>query len=157
MSLVIASVGGGAYCAWRFVGGWSGFSLHPMLGVATMSGMVMQVLIAMCRCSPHHSSRFIFNWIHFSLGNATHICAIATILSAYEATPLPVLFLYLMGAFIVFHILIHLIMQIKRQPSVDGKSILFSLSLLQNVRESENDDDDGDGGRQTTCSPVTKH
>lgn len=121
MLLLVVSVAAGAYCSWTFVGGWSGFSLHPVMGVSTISGMMIQILIAMCRCSPDHDMRFIFNWIHFTIGNVTHILAIATIFTAYEATPLPILFLYLMGAFILFHIVIHLIMQMKRQPAVQGK------------------------------------
>ena len=120
MCMLVACVLAGGYCSWKFVGGWSGFSLHPLLGVSTMAGMLTQVMIAMCRCSPDHGMRFIFNWIHFTLGNATHILAICTILTAYEATPLPILFLYLMAAFILFHIVIHLIMQMKREPTSDG-------------------------------------
>jgi len=118
MVLLVISVAAAGYCSWKFVGGWSGFSLHPLLGVSTISGMILQVMIAMCRCSPDHEMRFLFNWIHFTLGNVTHILAIATIITAYEATPLPMLFLYLMAAFILFHIMIHLIMQLKRQPAV---------------------------------------
>lgn len=126
MVLLLSSVTAGAYCSWRFVGGWSGFSLHPVLGVTTIAGMITQIMIAMCRCSPDHKMRFFFNWIHFTIGNVTHILAIATIFTAYEATPLPILFLYLMGAFILFHIAIHLIMQIKRQPASLDEGMLLS-------------------------------
>lgn len=160
MTLALLSVGGGAYCSWRFVGGWSGLSLHPILGLATITAMLLQVLLAMCRCAPHHSARFIFNWLHFALGNGTHVCAIGTLFSAYEATPLPVLFLYLMAAFILFHVLIHLIMQIKRDPAVDGESRLLhdplslsccSLTLIPGIVGQANKFDMASASHPTNC------
>lgn len=126
MLLLLVSVMIGAYCCWCFVGGWSGFSLHPSLGVATISGMCLNVMIALFRCSPQHEQRFLFNWIHFTVGNVTHITAIATIFTAFEATTLPALFLYLMAAFILFHIVIHAMLQLKRKPA-EGEVLIVLL------------------------------
>ena len=61
------------------VGGWNydmDFIMKnppPVLGLATLLLAFIQPFIALCRPDPEASSRWIFNWTHWFVGNAAHI------------------------------------------------------------------------------------
>jgi len=130
MSTLVVLVFTGLYCSYDYVGGWSGPQLHPLLGVSTVVAMIVQVIVAQCRCHPDHELRWMFNWFHFLTGNTAHILAVASIFTAYEAISLPKLFLYLMITYVVFHVIIHGIIQCKRDSSDDGQFDSFFLHLI---------------------------
>lgn len=111
MILAVIFVSTACYLSFKFVGGWSGPRLHPILGITSVSLMLLQVISALLRCSPDSSSRWIFNWIHFLTGNTAHITAIGAIFTAYDAISLPPVFLYLVGSYITLHVVTHVIMQ----------------------------------------------
>lgn len=133
MSTTVILVFIALYCSYDYVGGWSGPHLHPLLGVSTVICMIIQVIVAQCRCHPEHESRWIFNWFHFLTGNSAHILAVASLFTAYEAISLPKTFLYLMIAYVIFHVVLHGIIQCKRDSSDDGQFLLISLSRLRKL------------------------
>jgi hypothetical protein len=101
-------------CIFTYVGGWAGNFPHPILGVTTNALMLVQIIGAQFRCGPQDDKRWIFNWVHFLLGNTTHILAIVTTILAanIEATGLKASFLAVVVAYVIAHVLIHLIIQI---------------------------------------------
>ena len=138
MFLAVICVAGASYLSFKFVGGWSGPHLHPILGLATVSLMMVQLITAILRCSPDSSFRWIFNWIHFLTGNTTHILAIAAIFTAYDAITLPPIYLYLVGAYIALHVLTHLIMQARSACNSSVKSESDGMSLYLHSRITSN-------------------
>jgi len=95
------------------VGRWRVNSYHQYFGVATNLFMIFQPINAMFRCGPQDKSRWIFNLIHWSSGNIAHICGIIAILfaSTLSAVNLPNYFNIIVFSFIIFHVLIHTILQ----------------------------------------------
>lgn len=98
------------------IGGWSPTSNpHPILGCVSTGLALIQPFMAIFRCSPHAPNRYIFNWLHWMNGNAAQIIAVVTILFAPALSKAQleeaVWFVYLVVAFIVFHVLVHIIMQ----------------------------------------------
>ncbi|XP_069141042.1 ferric-chelate reductase 1-like isoform X2 [Argopecten irradians] len=49
--------------------------LHGWLGIAVISGVVLQIIGGLCRPGSKSSIRPVFNWLHFILGKSTHIAA----------------------------------------------------------------------------------
>ena len=72
-------------CTWIFtmiafviifieVQGWSiTENPHPVLGLITTILCFVQPFIAIIRPSPSDKFRWIFNWVHFLLGNGAHL------------------------------------------------------------------------------------
>uniref|UniRef100_A0A0K0EGP5 ascorbate ferrireductase (transmembrane) n=1 Tax=Strongyloides stercoralis TaxID=6248 RepID=A0A0K0EGP5_STRER len=54
-------------------------SLHSIFGVFAYGLLVVQVLNSFLRCTPNHSNRKYFNWIHKFLGLSSFLLATATI------------------------------------------------------------------------------
>lgn len=136
MVAAVICVSVASYLSFKYVGGWSGPRLHPILGVTSISLMLLQVISALLRCSPDSPSRFIFNWVHFLSGNCAHISAIAAIFTAYDAFTLPPIFLYFVGAYVALHVVIHIVMQAQSicrassSTESEGKLLLFTLKPL---------------------------
>lgn len=87
--------------------------MHQYFGVATNMFMIFQPINAMFRCSPQDKSRWIFNLIHWLCGNLAHILGLVAILlaSTLSAVNLPNYFNLIVFSFIIFHVLIHIILQ----------------------------------------------
>lgn len=75
--------------------------------------MIFQPINAMFRCSPQDKSRWIFNLVHWLSGNLAHVFGIIAILfaSTLSAINLPNYFNIIVFSFIIFHVLIHMILQ----------------------------------------------
>jgi len=86
---------------------------HAILGFITLGLAFIQPFIALMRCNPMHSSRWIFDWTHWLIGNTAHILSILCLFFAVDLEkaelPRPETD-YLLLAFLGFHILIHILM-----------------------------------------------
>lgn len=84
-----------------------------MLGSIAFAFALFQPLGALFRPHPDAGSRWIFNWLHWFGGNAGHITATAAILLAtrLKTASLPESFLYIVMAWILFHVVMHIILQ----------------------------------------------
>ncbi|KAL1481281.1 hypothetical protein MTO96_015718 [Rhipicephalus appendiculatus] len=99
------------------VGQWSVTeNPHPILGIVCSVLGFLQPIMALFRCHPHEDNRYIFNWAHWFNGNAGQIVAVATIFFAagLEKAQLKGAdwFVYILAAFVGFHVLVHIIMQL---------------------------------------------
>ncbi|XP_049266788.1 putative ferric-chelate reductase 1 homolog [Rhipicephalus sanguineus] len=99
------------------VGQWSVTeNPHPILGIVCSVLGFCQPIMALFRCHPHEDNRYIFNWAHWFNGNAGQIVAVATIFFAagLEKAQLKGAdwFVYILAAFVGFHVLVHIIMQL---------------------------------------------
>jgi len=85
---------------------------HPILGVVTTVLCFVQPFMALVRPHPGSSSRPLFNWMHWFVGNGAHITGIVTIFFAVQLdkSELPKETDSLLIAFVIFHALVHLIM-----------------------------------------------
>ncbi|XP_075985959.1 putative ferric-chelate reductase 1 homolog [Anticarsia gemmatalis] len=96
------------------VGGWSyaGGNPHAVTGIITVILCFIQPIGAYFRPHPGTKRRPIFNWVHWGIGNAAHILGIITIfLAVYlPKAELPPWSVYILAAFVAFHVVMHLVL-----------------------------------------------
>jgi len=87
---------------------------HAIMGFVTVGLTFIQPFLALLRCSPTHRNRWMFNWVHWFIGNAAQILGVACIFFAtsLEKAQLPPETDFLIIAWVAFHILTHVIMSI---------------------------------------------
>jgi len=87
---------------------------HAIMGFVTVGLAFLQPLLALLRCSPTHRDRWIFNWVHWFIGNTAQILGILCIFFAtsLEKAQLPAETDFLVIAWVAFHFLAHIIMSI---------------------------------------------
>jgi len=85
---------------------------HPLLGLVTTGLCFIQPFMALVRPHPGASTRPLFNWLHWFVGNSAQIVAIVAIFFAVELdkAQLPKETDWLLTAFVIFHALIHIIL-----------------------------------------------
>uniref|UniRef100_A0AAR5PZM2 DOMON domain-containing protein n=1 Tax=Dendroctonus ponderosae TaxID=77166 RepID=A0AAR5PZM2_DENPD len=94
---------------------WSGErNPHAILGTLTTLLCFIQPIGAYFRPHPGTPKRAIFNWLHWSVGNAAHIIAIITLFFAVKLTKaeLPEFFDYILVAYVVVHVVTHLVLSL---------------------------------------------
>lgn len=98
------------------VDGWSQVAPnpHPILGCISTGLAVIQPIMATFRPSPTASNRYIFNWLHWFVGNVGQILAIVTMYFAVELSAVSLSFIWnwVLSAFVAFHFIFHIIMQL---------------------------------------------
>ncbi|XP_068624123.1 putative ferric-chelate reductase 1 homolog [Battus philenor] len=98
------------------VGGWSttGDNPHAITGIVTVILCFIQPIGAYFRPHPGTKKRPIFNWLHWFFGNAAHILGIVTIfLAVYlQKAELPIWSVYVLAAYVAFHIIMHIILSL---------------------------------------------
>ncbi|XP_045455053.1 putative ferric-chelate reductase 1 homolog [Melitaea cinxia] len=98
------------------VGGWqdTGDNPHAITGIITVVLCFIQPIGAFFRPHPGTKHRPLFNWLHWLIGNSAHILGIATIfLAVYlQKAQLPSWSVFILAAFVVFHILAHIILSL---------------------------------------------
>ncbi|CAO1339323.1 unnamed protein product [Diamesa serratosioi] len=97
------------------IGEWSKVqNPHAILGTITTVLCFIQPIGAFFRPSPGSNKRPIFNWMHWLGGNVAHILAIVTIFFAVKLgkAELPEWIDFILVAYVVFHVLIHLLLSI---------------------------------------------
>ncbi|XP_031831549.1 putative ferric-chelate reductase 1 homolog isoform X2 [Nomia melanderi] len=94
------------------LGEWSSQNIHASLGLATTILAFLQPFMAAIRPPPGAPRRPIFNWVHWLFGNAAQICGIIAIFFAVrlKKAKLPEWVDWILVAYVVFHILTHLIL-----------------------------------------------
>ncbi|KAG5873690.1 hypothetical protein JTB14_016858 [Gonioctena quinquepunctata] len=94
---------------------WSGEkNPHAILGTITTILCFFQPIGAYFRPHPGTSKRAIFNWAHWLIGNTAHIIAIVTLFFAVKLTKaeLPDLVDYILVAYVVVHVIAHLLLSV---------------------------------------------
>ncbi|XP_076166775.1 putative ferric-chelate reductase 1 homolog isoform X2 [Ptiloglossa arizonensis] len=94
------------------LGEWSSEVIHASLGLATTILAFIQPFMAAARPHPGAPRRPLFNWAHWFVGNAAQICGIIAIFFAVRLNKakLPEWVDWILVAYVVFHILTHLIL-----------------------------------------------
>ncbi|XP_011498802.1 PREDICTED: putative ferric-chelate reductase 1 homolog [Ceratosolen solmsi marchali] len=89
---------------------WSSATYHASIGLATTILSFIQPFMAAMRPHPGAPRRILFNWVHWFIGNAAHICGIIAIFFAVRLTKakLPEWVDWILVAYVVFHVLTHL-------------------------------------------------
>ncbi|XP_026148635.1 putative ferric-chelate reductase 1 [Mastacembelus armatus] len=78
MSVTVAATIIAFILAFSFAKEWSG-GAHPVLGCLVMILSLLQPIVALLRCGPQHSLRFLFNWSHALNAVAIKALAVAAI------------------------------------------------------------------------------
>ncbi|XP_036332126.1 putative ferric-chelate reductase 1 homolog [Rhagoletis pomonella] len=97
------------------IGEWSGErNPHAILGTITTIICFIQPIGALFRPAPNSKNRPIFNWAHWLGGNLAHILSIVTIFFAVKLSKaeLPEWMDWVLVAFVVVHVIVHLIYSI---------------------------------------------
>ena len=70
--------------------------------------------MALFRCAPTASRRPVFNWLHWLVGSSAHLLGIVTIFLAVTlpAAQLPFWTYWLLAAFVVLHVVTHLVLSV---------------------------------------------
>lgn len=120
---VLASLGA-VVCAAISLGGWTstplfggaGSTPHPLIGAVCVVLACLQPLMAACRPHPGAPRRPLFNWLHWLVGSAAHVLAVAAIFFAVElpAARLPFWTYWVLAAFAGFHLFCHFILSIQQ-------------------------------------------
>ncbi|XP_054152847.1 putative ferric-chelate reductase 1 homolog [Oppia nitens] len=86
---------------------------HQWFGLASIVIIILNPIGALFRPKPESPKRWIFNWLHFLLGNTGHISAIVALVLAYylPALQMSQIYLWILIIYILFHVTSHLIMQ----------------------------------------------
>lgn len=158
MFLSVVSAIGAFVSIYQHVGGISEvYSYHQILGATSLAFMSLQVISALFRCQPTSSKRPIFNWIHFFGGNIAHITALAALLTSLSVTSLPPMFSVIVIAFIVVHVLIHLILQCKSSSTepVDSPKVYPDNMYVHESRNVFEMEQTRDKSRKTKGIKVT--
>uniref|UniRef100_A0A0C9QEG1 CG8399_2 protein n=1 Tax=Fopius arisanus TaxID=64838 RepID=A0A0C9QEG1_9HYME len=94
------------------IGTWSSATVHAALGVATTVLAFIQPFMAAMRPHPGTPRRPLFNWAHWFVGNAAHICAVVALFFAVRLTKakIPQWVDYVLAAYVVFHVVTHIIL-----------------------------------------------
>ncbi|XP_017875392.1 putative ferric-chelate reductase 1 homolog [Ceratina calcarata] len=94
------------------LGEWSSEVIHASLGLATTILAFVQPFMAVMRPHPGAPRRPLFNWAHWFVGNAAQICGIIAIFFAVRLNKakLPEWMDWILVAYVVFHILTHLVL-----------------------------------------------
>ncbi|XP_045507072.1 putative ferric-chelate reductase 1 homolog [Colias croceus] len=92
----------------------TGDNPHAITGLITVILCFLQPIGAYFRPHPGTSKRSYFNWGHWFLGNAAHILGIATIFFAVnlQKAELPSWSIFVMAAFVVFHVVMHVVLSL---------------------------------------------
>ncbi|CAA9996609.1 unnamed protein product [Nesidiocoris tenuis] len=99
------------------VGGWVSSTpsmIHAIFGCCTVVFCFVQPIGAAFRPHPAARNRPFFNWIHWFIGNAAHICSV---LALFFATPvakaeLPAWLDWILFAYVVLYVVVHLLLTI---------------------------------------------
>merc|ERR1719219_1144631 len=89
---------------------------HPVFGLIAFLGALAQPIMAYFRPHPGTDYRWVFNWAHWFVGNATFIFAIVAIFFAmeYPAVKMPTEVVYVLITYVVIHIVVHVSLTIHR-------------------------------------------
>lgn len=117
MMLAVAMTIAGLVLIFYRIGQWSVTeNPHPILGIVCSVLGFLQPIMALFRCHPHEDNRYIFNWGHWFNGSVAQIIGVAAIFFAtgLEKAQLKSAdwFVYILAAFVGFHVLVHIIMQL---------------------------------------------
>ncbi|XP_074042422.1 putative ferric-chelate reductase 1 homolog isoform X2 [Leptinotarsa decemlineata] len=108
---------------------------HAILGTITTILCFFQPIGAYFRPHPGTSKRSIFNWAHWLIGNTAHIIAIVTLFFAVTLTKaeLPKLMDYILVAYVVVHVISHLLLSVLNcisEKSSDSRVSSFPMKDL---------------------------
>ncbi|XP_066596547.1 putative ferric-chelate reductase 1 homolog isoform X2 [Prorops nasuta] len=94
------------------LGDWSSQTIHASVGLATTILCFIQPFMAAMRPHPGAPRRSLFNWTHWFIGNAAQICGIIAIFFAVRLSKakLPEWVDWVLVAYVVFHVLTHLVL-----------------------------------------------
>ena len=89
---------------------------HPAFGITCIVAAVIQPIMAAFRPSPDAEKRWIFNIAHWFVGNVAFICATVAIFLGmkYGDMNMPQSVLYVLIAYVCFHVVVHLILTFQR-------------------------------------------
>lgn len=95
------------------IGEWR-TSVHSLCGIIVTTFVILQPLGAVFRPDPTSKHRPVFNFLHLSFGNITHILAIITIFFAVPLSNarLPKWTSYILITFVVLYLLMHVLMTV---------------------------------------------
>jgi len=87
---------------------------HAIMGFVTVGLAFLQPFLALLRCGPGHKNRWIFNWVHWLVGNAAQFLGILCIFYAVDLkkAKLPQETDFLLITFVAFHLIAHLVMSV---------------------------------------------
>lgn len=76
--------------------------------------MLINPISAVFRPDCDSSKRWIFNWIHWLIGNTGHICAITAIFLAYQMTTIRLqpAYLWSIAFYLFFHLTVHSLLEL---------------------------------------------
>ncbi|XP_025160068.1 putative ferric-chelate reductase 1 homolog isoform X3 [Harpegnathos saltator] len=94
------------------LGAWSSATIHASVGLATTILCFIQPFMAAMRPHPGAPRRALFNWVHWFVGNVAKICGLIAIFFAVRLNKakLPEWVDWILTAYVMFHVLIHLIL-----------------------------------------------
>ncbi|OQR75164.1 putative ferric-chelate reductase 1-like [Tropilaelaps mercedesae] len=113
---LLLSLAGVAIMFYRFGKFNSQAGWHPIFGLICVGLCICQPIMALFRCHPGTKRRPLFNWAHWFVGNAAQIIGVVAIFLAADLPRASLQnvhwFIWLIVAFVVFHVLSHLLLQI---------------------------------------------
>lgn len=119
------------------IGEWR-TSVHAVTGIIVTAFVVFQPIGAVFRPAPTSKNRPIFNFLHFSFGNITHVLAFITIFYAVPLVNarLPQWTSYVLIGFVVMYLLMHVLLTVNiHSPLADESLIKFHSQTIRVIGE----------------------
>ena len=122
---------------------------HPVIGLICLILTVIQPIMAMFRPHPGTSNRPLFNWAHWLVGNSAHIFAIVALFLAGSLAKTnlagTVWWSWLLLAYIIFHVMVHLVMSLVMAKEARSSSDMDTPMTDMNGKKLNMDHDFDDG------------
>uniref|UniRef100_UPI0037E70F87 putative ferric-chelate reductase 1 n=1 Tax=Semicossyphus pulcher TaxID=241346 RepID=UPI0037E70F87 len=144
MSVTVASTVIAFILSFSYAKAWSG-GAHPVLGCLVMIFSIIQTMLALLRCGPQHSLRFLFNWTHALNGVVIKALSVAAILTGLKLidSSLDQWLMKVMGGFVGWEVLFFILLNVTlkwfhRKDNLESKMttaevLLFALFFLGNL------------------------
>ncbi|KAK7078011.1 DOMON domain-containing protein frrs1L [Halocaridina rubra] len=110
---------------------------HAIIGIVSVGLCFIQPFMALCRCSPTHKNRPIFNWFHWFVGNSAQILGLTSIFFGLQLFGSPTWTWFILIVFIAFHCVVHLILSVGQCVSdskADTSNNVFPMKEMNGSR-----------------------
>ncbi|XP_058619478.1 ferric-chelate reductase 1 isoform X3 [Onychostoma macrolepis] len=142
MSLTVLLTAVGFAFPFIYRGKWSTRAgAHPYLGCTVMILAFCQPIMAAFRPAPDSSWRWIFNWLHWGVGNAAEIIAVVSMFFGIRQQSLLLPYPWTTGvlsAFVVWTIVLKLVLKLHGVIRKAGSGKEDELPVLSNISEDAN-------------------
>ncbi|XP_006812637.1 putative ferric-chelate reductase 1 [Saccoglossus kowalevskii] len=123
-------------------GGWVKYEyiddpehIHAIIGCIVVSLGIINPILAIFRCDPKHSKRWMFSWAHWAIGTTTHILAVVNTFLGSKYVRVPRYATWVLLFWVLCHILVGMFYEILN--CVNNESTAFTSYKMYSAVKSD--------------------